>query len=315
MNKLWVVLALVLLPVSAMAMTAVSDQDLSDVTGQSGVSINANLTMDLSIKAVAWGDEDGLGAGTGTTRGSIGIKNLDLTNMTITSQEKELGAAFSPITIDVATRGPYGEDVTFVRFGLGTLMVSMPAQTVDVALGDDHGDDGAGLDQILGQSYLNLTTVEFDPSSYVDIWAGNIVNGTGAPGMGTGVNQTMNISLKSFDLDTISWGDTDGLGAGSTPGYIGLRNLVLTDSDHPITVTGTVSFNTGTKALGTGTPTVVHIEYTMSDFVINVPGPVTGEQVLSTAKELTGNEVLGDIYISSFKQTIKQGSYVDIYAH
>jgi hypothetical protein len=315
MNKLLAFLALVLLPMSAMAMTAVSDQDLADVTGQSGVSINANLTMDLSITAVAWGDEDGLGEGSGTTRGSIGIKNLDLTNMTITSQAEELGAAFSPITIDVATGGDYGPDVTFVRYGLGTLKVSMPAQTVDVALGPDHGLNGDGLNQLLGQSYMNLTSIEFDPSSYVDIWAGNIVNGTGTPGVGTGVNQTMNISLKEFALDTISWGDTDGLGEGSTPGYIGLRNLVLTDPDHPITVTGTVSFNTGSKALGTGTPTVVHIEYTRSDFVINVPGPVTGEQVLSTAKELTGTEVLGDIYISSFKQTIKQGSYVDIYAH
>jgi hypothetical protein len=311
MNKLLVFLAIMVLPFSAMAMTAVSDETLSDVTGQVGVSINANLTMDLSLTTVAWGDSDGLGtAGTG---GYIGCKNLNLTGINITSQDTL--PEFRPITIDVATNDTYGPGVTFVRYGLGTLKVSMPGQTIDIALGSMLGTNGEGLNQILGQSYINLTSIEFDPSSYVDIWAGNNVSGSGIVTSGVGVNQTLNISIKDFSLSTVAWGDTDGLGEGSTAGYSGIRNLVLTTPDHPITVTGTMSINTGSKALGGATPTVVHIEFTGSDFVVSVPGPITGEQVLSSAKELTGDQVLGDIYISSFVQTIKQGSYIDIYAH
>lgn len=313
-NRLLVFLSFLVLPLSAMAMAEVSDDSLSDVTGQSGVSINANLTMDLSITTVAWGDSDGLGADSGTTAGYVGLKNLNLTGVTVDSQDS-LGADFVPLTIDVATGGAHGDGVTFVRFGLGTLRIGLPGQTVDVALGSSVGADGTGLTQILGQSYLNLTAIEFNPESYVDLWAGNIVNGTGTAGTGCGVNQTFNISIKEFNLSTISWGDTDGLGDGGAAGYCGLRNLVLTTEGNPITVTGTMSINSGSKSLGGATPTVVHIEYTMSDFVINVPGPITGEQVISTAKELTGDEVLGDIYVSSFVQTIKQGSYVDIYAH
>jgi hypothetical protein len=313
MKKILAFLSLVVLPLSAMAMTAVSDETLSDVTAQSGVSINANLTMDMSINTIAWGDSDGLG--TGTTKGYIGCKNFDLKGVTINSQDT-LGADFRPITIDVATSNTYGTNVTFIRYGLGTLKIGMPGQTIDVALGDDIGTAGSGLDQILGQSYMDLSTIEFDPESYVDIWAGNIVNGTGTGGSGVGVNQTLNLKIKNFNLTTVAWGDTDGLGGTSAPGFIGIRNLQLTTAGNPITITGTMSINTGSKTLGGATPTVVHIEFTRSDFIINVPGPITGEEVLSVDKTLaTDNQVLGDIYISSFVQTIKQGSYVDIYAH
>jgi hypothetical protein len=313
MKKVLLFLSLMALPLSLMAMTEVSDEKLSDVTGQSGVSINANLTMDLSIQTVAWGDADGLG--TGTTGGYIGSKNLNLTNLTVSSQEN-LGADFRPITIDVATSSTYGPDVTFVRFGLGTLRITMPGQTTDISLGSTPGTDGAGLNQTLGQAYINLTALEFDPASYVDLWAGNIVNGMGTGGSGVGVNATINLRLRTFDLNTVSWGDTDGLGGGGTAGYIGLRNLVLSTPEYPIAVSGTISINAGSKSLGGATPTVCHIEFSGANgFVLNVHGPVTGQVVLSTAKELTGDQVLGDIYISSFITTIKQNSYVDIYAH
>jgi hypothetical protein len=321
MKKLWVFLSLMALPLSAMAMAEISDQTLSDVTGQAGVSINVNLSMNVSSTVAAWGDPDGVGSP--STAGFIGIKNLNLTGMTINSQEN-LGADFRPLTIDVATDDKYGTSVTYAHYGMGTLKVGMPSQTVDVALGSTLGTDGSGLNQILGESYMNLTTLEFDPASYIDIWAGNIVNSTGSGGVGVGVNQTINIKLKTFNLNTVSWGDTDGLGAGSAAGFSGLRNLVLTSGNNPITVTGTMSTNTGTRTLGGASHTVVHIEYFGIDkasgfsdgFVVNVPGPITAEQVVATNKELTtGAGVLGDIYISSFKQVINKGSYVEIYPH
>jgi hypothetical protein len=321
MNKVILFLSLMVLPVSAMALTAVSDEALSQVTGQSGVSINVNVTMDQTINTVAWGDSDGLGSSSGTTAGYVGIRNLNMTGMTISSQDT-LGASFQPITIDVGTGNPLSDvagvnltGITFVHAGLGTLKIGMSGQTIGVALGSAIGTNGDGLNQILGQSYMDLTSMEFAPSSYVNIWAGNNASGSGTVTSGCGVNQTMRLSITDFNLSTQSWGDTDGLGTGSTAGYEGLRGLDLCSADHPITMKGTVSFNCGTKTLGTGTPTVSHIEFTMEDFVAHIDGPITGEQVLSTAKELTGNQVLGNIYISSFDNTIKKGSYIDIYAH
>jgi len=63
MKKILKAIALIVclvFPLSAMAMTTIGDSDLSTVTGQSGVSINLDVNMDLHLDTVAWGDSDGL---------------------------------------------------------------------------------------------------------------------------------------------------------------------------------------------------------------------------------------------------------------
>ncbi len=57
-----VLFAFVVLPMSVMAMTSITEDELSTVTGQAGVSIGADITMNLSLGTVAWGDIDGLAA-------------------------------------------------------------------------------------------------------------------------------------------------------------------------------------------------------------------------------------------------------------
>src|SRR5512136_610048 len=60
MKRVLTILAILLLPISVWAMTPVTDSDLSNVTGQAGVNINADLTMNISIGTMAWGDSDGI---------------------------------------------------------------------------------------------------------------------------------------------------------------------------------------------------------------------------------------------------------------
>jgi hypothetical protein len=62
MMRLCGILLMVLIPLSLSAMTPMSDEDLSDVSGQTGVSIWVDLTMNIHIDTLAWGDSDGLGA-------------------------------------------------------------------------------------------------------------------------------------------------------------------------------------------------------------------------------------------------------------
>ena len=82
MKRVLTFLALMLLPLSVMAMTPVSDSTLSDVTGQAGVNINADLTMNIGIGTVAWGDSSGIDAGFGWTAapagGYVGVNNLNI---------------------------------------------------------------------------------------------------------------------------------------------------------------------------------------------------------------------------------------------
>ena len=67
----------VALPMSVLAMTAIDDNELAEITGQAGVSINVDVTANLSIGTIAWGDSDGF---TGySNAGYVGIEGLNLT--------------------------------------------------------------------------------------------------------------------------------------------------------------------------------------------------------------------------------------------
>ena len=77
-----------LLSFSAWAMTPLTDSELSDVSGQAGVSIFVDITMDIYIGVIAWGDSDGLGGsssigGDQTTGGYVGVTKLSIKNLYI----------------------------------------------------------------------------------------------------------------------------------------------------------------------------------------------------------------------------------------
>ena len=73
----------VALPMSVMAMTTISDNDLSAVTGQAGVSIGADITMNVSFGTIAWGDSDTTGFTGQTGGGWVGLKDGDINVMRI----------------------------------------------------------------------------------------------------------------------------------------------------------------------------------------------------------------------------------------
>lgn len=330
-----------LLPLSVMAMTPVTDSTLSDVTGQAGVSINADLMMNIQIGTMSWGDEDGLvqshvaenwwPAGASTEGGYVGITNFNLLNLRIKARD-DAGESFNgywytdlkPITIDVATdtaATPLYGGATFVRFGLGALMVTMDDLSMGVML-DDYtcaGDITGGM--MMGTVNVGGLALYFNPDSYVDIYAH----------AGCGVNFTMDIIIDEFALEYVSWGDTDGLqqnpsnlGAAAPwftyggQGYVGLANISM----GVIEIAGTVAIDVVTSSAGLyahGTfyksNSIVHIAF--NGFSIDVDGPITADVCLANNGQLTGVQVgtLGDIYISGMSVDILNGSWVDIWAH
>jgi len=61
MKRVLFILAILLLPLSLMAMTPVSDNEMSNVTGQSGVTIDISaMNISFEMDTVTWGDIDGL---------------------------------------------------------------------------------------------------------------------------------------------------------------------------------------------------------------------------------------------------------------
>lgn len=341
MKRVLTFLAIMLLPLSVMAMTPVSDSTLSDVTGQAGVNINADLRMNIGIGTVAWGDSDGIGALTaygwdaGTTGGYVGVNNFNITNLRIKARETDTFNGYEatgayplklkPITIDVVTGDAtvgHGAGVTFVRFGLGSLEISMNSMSLQVALGT-----GTTLNQVLGTANLGAMALYISPLSYVDIYTA----------AGVGVNMNFNVIVDQFSMSYISWGDADGVGnAGigtqiwmsplaTSAGYVGLANLVV---GGPITITGTVRIDVNTSYAGVyahgivGTDagaapvSVVHIGFS-DNFNINVAGPITADVKLDGTAALSSANAgtLGNIYMTGFNLDIINGSWVDIWAH
>jgi len=289
MKRVLTILAILLLPLSVWAMTPVTDSDLSNVTGQAGVSINQDVMMNIHMDVMAWGDADGLGAygigsvatpATGlnpwsavTAGGYIGIKGFDMT-LRVKARTTDtyngyntLGVlpggypGLKPLTIDVATTSAlqdpnlYGSGVTFVRIGLGAMEIDVSAMSFDVAL-SPRGTPPA-LNQVLGTVSMGNIGIFINPLSYVDIY-------NGARGTGSGVTFGIHMIVDQFNMDYISWGDKDGFTNVDT-GDLGLTGhgfpwATATNAGYiglntlrvggPITMTGTVNIDVGTVTSG-----------------------------------------------------------------
>ena len=115
-----------LFPFSIWAMTPLTDSELSDVTGQAGVSIFVDITMDIHIGVLAWGDSDGLGSnniwGAQTNGGYVGVTNLTINNLYIGPRMDAYSYnELYPITIDGATVISHSVDDSYSRMDLSII--------------------------------------------------------------------------------------------------------------------------------------------------------------------------------------------------
>jgi len=166
-----------LLPLSLMAMTPISDKDMSKVTGQAGVSMTFDLTLDLSFGQLGWGDSDGAAVGTvsGTLAGLIGggwvgIDNLQISTLHIwprtdyTMESTGTNAADGDwndlkwLTIDVVditttisaekVEKAFGTSnpghITAVKIGVPTLTFTMDEMSGNVVLGNRSNSETIG---------------------------------------------------------------------------------------------------------------------------------------------------------------------------
>jgi hypothetical protein len=121
MNKVFVIFVFIFLPVSVLAMSQLSDEDLSCICGRSGVSIMPNITMNIHFDVLAWGDSDGLGSdnirGVQTSGGYVGVKNLTVTNLYIGPRTGPYTGMW-PITIDVSNSVVHAVDESYNRLDL-----------------------------------------------------------------------------------------------------------------------------------------------------------------------------------------------------
>jgi uncharacterized integral membrane protein len=144
MKKLIVTLivgALLALPLSVMAMDAVTNAELEGVAGQAGVTIafGGAATTTISFSAVSWGDPDGLAGTCGNNAGWL-IIDGDVT-------VDQVIACGETLTLDIGTTGagtcempPCSIEIpggtTFIAVGLPTMALSIDVpSTLVIGLG------------------------------------------------------------------------------------------------------------------------------------------------------------------------------------
>lgn len=190
MKRVLTFLAIMLLPLSVMAMTPISDNDMSKVTGQAGVSMTFDLTLNMSFGQLGWGDADGapinfaaFGATSSNIAGGwVGIDNLKMSTLHIwprtdyTMEAVQTGSGdwddLKWLTIDVVTlgngmggavasqlfSGTAADDVTAVRIGVPTLTLTMEEMTGNVVLG--HRVEGSTVGGVVNGYYYDGTDTQ-----------------------------------------------------------------------------------------------------------------------------------------------------------
>jgi hypothetical protein len=176
MKKLIVTLlvgALLALPMSSMAMDAVTNAELEGVAGQAGVTIafGGAATTTISFSAVAWGDPDGLAGTCGNLAGWLIIAG----DVTI----EQVIACGEMLTLDIGTTGGVDcemppcsvlipANTTFIAVGLPTMSLSID---VPATLVIGLGATSTVVTGTLGILNLRNLSVDAGTPSTLYIWA------------------------------------------------------------------------------------------------------------------------------------------------
>ena len=167
MKKIFAIFALaamLIVPMSALAITTVSDSDLAAVTGQSGVSIDLNVTVNMTADVIAWGDSDGIniiqgyqtsqGDETYNKAGYVGLQSLNITGLNIKMRD------FS----DVGSGQPQANDTEWNV--LHNLLANYSAQATLAANGQANNATSAKV-AMLVQAFK--TNTQYNSALTIDV--------------------------------------------------------------------------------------------------------------------------------------------------
>ena len=163
------------------------------------MSINSDITMNVHMDTMAWGDNDGVRDSAWSIMpdgGYIGVTGFDIYNLRIKARETDTYNGYNswsmlkPITIDVATDPTYAlyNGATFVRIGFGSLQITADHMHFNVQLGRYPL-----LNQMLGEVNIGALGVYINPVSYVDLY-------NSRPGSRHGIFMTTYFVMDRIDM-------------------------------------------------------------------------------------------------------------------
>jgi len=294
---------------------------LKDPTG-TGTATNLDIAAtvpSLELNTLAWGDPDGFSSH--PKMGGVGLRELSIANLAIDGQ-----ATIDTKTVpDDSGMNFFPSGKVFLRLGFNKLDIGMDSLNAKLALGDSKDN----LNQFLGSLYLGGLIMKMEGD--VDIHTPSATT--------QGVVLEMNAKFSQFTLNTLSWGDADGIGPGAgTAGYMGWRNVEIGglqldgkvsmdvatfDSNVAPTPTSTASYMYAGASQKNMSPSFVHIgigtgnaddapSAANSPLAVNI-GSWSHEVVRGSDRTLATGDVLRTFYMKDLKVGIN--GWVDIGAH
>jgi hypothetical protein len=204
--------------------------------GQMGVNTKVDVEIDrISIANLSWGDADGFpGAGNTSKAGYVGLNNTNIMGVT----------ASGPVEIGIVTiqngngngNWDIGTNAISAKIGNGVDNVDVGMVSLDTTVVVGDKKDFSGTKYTLGTLYMN--NLKMNVGGFLDIYTPADNN--------TATTIDFGLNVSRLTLETLSWGDSDGVGDTSTAGYVGLKNLAITN----LAIAGNVTLDTMTVQAG-----------------------------------------------------------------
>ena len=254
--------------------------------GKAAIYSQVDVTIDrIDLATLSWGDADGCqhdGVANTGKAGYVGLKNTSITGVT----------AAGSVAIEVGTisNGQELSRTKSVHIGIDNMDVGIASLDTTVVLGDKK--DFSGTKYILGTLYMK--DLKMNAVGYLDIY--NPADNDAATSLGFG------LKVPSLTLNTLSWGDADGVGSTTAAGFVGLRNLAINN----LAITGVATIQTITVKAGdistnlqAGTP---FVRIGFSNLNVGIDSLNT-EVALGSSKDNL-DQVLGSVYFGGLETDI-----------
>jgi len=325
MKKILTAIALIMclaLPLSAMAMTTIADNDLSTVTGQAGVSIDMNVSLsNISFDQLAWGDLDGIQSPLSatlvgfTSAGWIGLGPTTISNLQVQARTDPYlvpGAAAYLATGMAST-------VAGAWSGAGASATLVNLATVNTAAASLLWASGSTLS---GAYHVTPTTAG-------TLYTLGLKMQQGYTSAQLGIDPTTAGNASSFYGSATALGITSPTtGATSVGAAIGLA-LKYAAQDSAVAATQTSTMNAANKVLANQFLTIDVGSNSKGQTMVQIGLPTVDLTIdsLNTTVYLWDGAVgsygykpgsnaqkLGDIYIGNLELLLGRNGYIDIYA-
>ena len=276
-----VTMLIVMAPFVLSAKTAISDEELSAVIAQEGVTLDTSITVtDVVPTLFSYGDSDGF-AGY-TSPGWFGLANIN-----VGADEIEVTG---PMTIDIGSNG----SVTKLNIGLPLTMYIAMAHRAELTLSTTKTLDNAAQ-PLLGSLYQNMFQFWVNALGNTGPGNGSITLSSHAATQGLEIEfSDVNFCVPNVAIN-LSYGDADGFTGYTAAGYFGVKNLLAEntagDTNVPLlTLNGIMEIDVGTNAGVTGLNVVLSAATVGS---INLTAPL----VLSRFSTIATPQALGTLYL------------------